>query len=63
VFNKHKKKDTLWGVLLFGYAAEFENPIQAAGGSLVNAGWTASKHLFYAKQKMQTNPCCSAGNL
>ena len=47
------------GVLLFGFAAGFENPIQAAGGSLVDTGWTASKHLFSAQQKMQTNPCCS----
>jgi hypothetical protein len=47
------------GVLLFGFAAGFENKIQAAGGSLVDAGWTASKHLFSAQQKMQTNPCCS----
>jgi len=47
------------GVLLFGSAAGFENKIQAAGGSLVDAGWTASKQLFSMKQKMQTNPCCS----
>ena len=48
------------GVHLFGFAAGFENQIRAAGGSLVDAGWTASKQLFSAQQKMQTNPCCSA---
>ena len=48
------------GVHLFGFAAGFENQIRAAGGSLVDAGWTASKHKFSAQQKMQTNPCCSA---
>ena len=37
------------GVLLFGFAAGFENRIQAAG-------WMASKHQFSAQQKMQTNP-------
>ena len=50
------------GVLLFGFAAGFENRIQAAGGSLVAASWMAAKPLFSAKQKMQTNPFCSARN-
>jgi len=48
------------GVLVFGFAAGFENKFQAAGGSLVADGWTAAKQLFFAQQKMQTNPCCSA---
>ena len=60
VCKGNKKKDTPKGVLLFGFAAGFENKIQAAGGSLVDAGWTASKPIFSAKQKMQTNPFYSA---
>ena len=43
VYKGNKKKDTQKGALLFSYAAEFENSIQAAGGSFVGAGWTASK--------------------
>ena len=52
---------TLWGVHLFGFAAGFENKIQAAGGNLVADGWTVLNQLFSARQKMQTNPCCSSG--
>jgi len=29
--------------IIFGFEQGFENKIQAAGGSLVDAGWTASK--------------------
>ena len=47
------------GVLFFRRQKEFENRIQAAGGSLAAASWMAAKQLFSAEQKMQTNPFCS----
>ena len=56
VYKGNKKKDTQKGVLLFGSAAGFENKFQAASGSLVAASWMATKQLFSAQQKMQTNP-------
>ena len=56
VYTNNKIIPTHLGGDYFGYAAGFENQIQAAGGSLVAARWMAAKHLFSAQQKMQTNP-------
>ena len=40
---------------LFGTEWDSKDQIQAAGGSLVGAGWTAPIPLFSLLEKMQTN--------